>query len=81
MQPLGRLSRIAGHALIVPLPMPMVFSVRNYVRAAWISLLDWDWDGGRIARLALNVPGDPVVGYSGLSWWCPGAVSPNWRFA
>ena len=34
MQPLGRLSSIAGRALIMPPPMPMVFSVRNYVRAA-----------------------------------------------
>ena len=67
MQPLGRLSRIAGRALIVPPPMPMVFSVRNYVHAARILSLDWDWDGGRIARRALNVPGDPVAGYSGLA--------------
>ena len=50
MQPLGRLSRIAGRALIMPPPMPMVFSVRNYVRAARISSLDWDWDGCRVAR-------------------------------
>ena len=81
MQPLGWLSRIVGRALIVPPPMFVVFSMRNYVRVAQISSLDRDWDGGRIARRALNVPGDPVVGYSGLSWWCPGAVSPNWRFA
>ena len=67
MQPLGRLSRIAGRALIVPPPMPMVFSVRNYVRAARILSLDWDWDGGRIARRALNMPGDPIAGYSGLA--------------
>ena len=49
MQPLGRLSRIAGRALIVPPPMPMVFSVRNYVDVARGLSLDWDWDGGRIA--------------------------------
>ena len=67
MQPLGRLSRIAGRALIVPPPMPMVFSVRNYAHVAWISLFYWDWDGGRIARRALNVPGDPVAVYSGLA--------------
>ena len=64
---LGPLRRIVGRALIVPPPMSMVFSVRNYVRAARLSLLDWDWDGGRIARRALNVPGDPVAGYSGLA--------------
>ena len=52
IQPLGRLSRIAGRALIMPPPMPMVFSVRNYVRAAQISSLGWDWDGGRIASQA-----------------------------
>ena len=67
MQSLGRLSRIAGRALIVPPPMLMVFSVRNYVRVARISSLDWDWDEGRIARRALNVPGDPIAGYSGLT--------------
>ena len=67
MQPLGRLSRIAGRALIVPPPMPMVFLVHNYVRVARISSLDWDWVGGRIARRALNMPGDPVAVYSGLA--------------
>ena len=67
MQPLGRLSHITGHALIVPPPMPMVFSVHNYVRVARISLLDWDWDEGRISRRALNVPGDPIAVYSGLA--------------
>ena len=67
IQPLGRLSRIAGRALIVPPPVLMVFSVCNYVRAARISLLDWDRDGGRITRRSLNVPGDPVAGYSGLA--------------
>ena len=36
--------------------------MRNYGRAVQISLLDWDWDGGRIARRAQNVPGDPVEG-------------------
>ena len=50
-----------GCALVVPPPVPMVFLVRNYVRAAQISSLDWDLDGGRIARQALNVPGDPVA--------------------
>ena len=35
--------------------MPMVFSMHNYVRAARILSLDRDWDGGRIARRALNV--------------------------
>ena len=67
IQPLGRLSRIVGRALVVPPPMPMVFSVRNYVRAAWISSLDWDWDGGRIARRALNMPCNLVAVYSGLA--------------
>ena len=64
IQPLGRLSRIAGRALIVPPPMSMVFSVRSYVRPTRILSLDWDWDGGRIARRVLNVPGDPVAVYS-----------------
>ena len=48
MQPLGRLSRIAGHAQIMPPPMPMVFLVRNYVRATQISSLDRDWDGAEL---------------------------------
>ena len=56
-----------GRALVVPPPVPMVFLVRNYVRVARISSLDWDWDRGRIARRALNVPGDPVAVYSGLA--------------
>ena len=67
IQPLVWLSHNVGRVLAVPPPMPMVFLVRNYVRVARISSLDWDWDGGRIARRALNVPGDPVAGYSGLA--------------
>ena len=56
-----------GRALVVPPPMPMVFLVRNYVRAAQILPLDWEYAGGQIAIRALNVPGDPVAGYSGLA--------------
>ena len=48
MQPLGQLSRIAGLALIMPPPMPMVFSVHNYVLAARISSFDWYWDGAEL---------------------------------
>ena len=67
MQPLGWLSRIAGRTLIVPPPLPMVFSMRNYVRVTWILSFDWDWGGGQIARRALSVRGNPVAGYSGLA--------------
>lgn len=38
----GRLSRMMDHVIAVPLPVPMVFLVRNYVRAAQILPLDWD---------------------------------------
>ena len=62
-----QLSRIMGRAIAVPPPMPMVSWVRSYVRAAQISPLDWDYDGGRIAIRALNVPVDHVAGYSGLA--------------
>ena len=65
MQPLGRLSRIAGRALIVPPPMPMVFSMRNYVRVTRILPFGWDWGGGRIAMRARNVLGGLVADYSG----------------
>ena len=64
MQPLGRLSRIAGRALIVPLPMPMVFIERSYVREALASHFCEGWGWGRIATPARNVPGGLVVGYS-----------------
>ena len=73
MQPLGRLSRIAGCALIVPPPMPMVFSVRNYVRAARISLLDRDWDGAEFLgelcacqAILLQLTPDSLEGVRGL---------------
>ena len=65
IQPLVWLSHNVMRVLIVPPPMSMVFSMRSYVRAARFSSLHWDWDGGRIARRALNVPGDPVAVYSG----------------
>ena len=47
--------------------MSMEFRVRNYVRASQILPLEWDLDGGRIARRALNAPVDSVAGYSGLA--------------
>ena len=46
-------------------PVPMVFSMRNYVRVARISPFGWDWGGGRIAMRARNVPGGLVADYSG----------------
>ena len=47
------------------LPMPMVFLMRNYVRVARVSPFGWDRGGGRIAMRARNMPGGPVVDYSG----------------
>ena len=46
-------------------PVPMVFSMRNYVRMARISPFGWYWGGGRIAMRARNVPGGLVADYSG----------------
>ena len=45
--------------------VPMEFSMRNYVRVAWISPFGWYWGGGRIAMRARNVPGGLVADYSG----------------
>ena len=58
-----RLSRVLGRVVVVPPPMPMVFSMRNYVRVAQISLFGWYWGGGRIAMRAQNVPGGRVADY------------------
>ena len=62
-----RLSRVLGRAVVVPPspPVPMVFSMRNYVRVAWISPFGWDWGGGCIAMRAQNVPGSLVADYFG----------------
>ena len=46
-------------------PMPLVFLMPNYVRVARILPFGWDQGGGRIAMRARNVPGGPVVDYSG----------------
>ena len=43
--------------------MPMVFSMRNYVRVARILPFGGDWGGGRIAMRAQNVPDGPVADY------------------
>ena len=67
IQPLVRLSHNAGSVLIVPPPMSMVFSMCSYVHVARILSPHRDWDGGRIARRALIVPGDPVAVCSGLA--------------
>ena len=55
-----------GHVVVVPPspPVPMVFSMRNYVRVARILLFGWYWGGGRIAMRARNVPGGLVADYS-----------------
>ena len=42
-------SRIVDHHLVMPLSMPIVFSVHSYVHAARMLPLDRDWDGGQIA--------------------------------
>ena len=60
-----RLIRVLGRAVVVtPPPMPMVFSMRNYVRVARISPFGLGRDGGRIATRAQIVPGGLVADYS-----------------
>ena len=48
-----------------PPPVPMVFPKHSYVRATLVLQVREGWGWGRIAMLALNVPGGLVVGYSG----------------
>ena len=57
----GRSSRIMDHSLAMPPSLPMVFSVRSYVRAVRMLLLGWDWDGGQIASRALDELGCPAA--------------------
>ena len=61
-----RLSRVLGHAVVVPPspPVPMVFLMHNYVRVARISPFGWDWGGGRIATRVQIMPGGLVADYS-----------------
>ena len=61
-----RVNRTVDRLTIAPPLMPMVFCVRNCVRAARM-LPELDWGGGRAASRALGVPGNPVAGYSGLA--------------
>ena len=42
------------HNLVMPPSLPMVFSVRSYVRAVRMPPFDRDWDGGQIASQALD---------------------------
>ena len=53
------LSRVLGHAAVVPPspPVPMVFLMRNYVRVARTLSFGWDRGGGRIATRAQIAPG------------------------
>ena len=46
-------------------PVPMVFSMRNYVRVARILPFGGVWGRDRIAMQARNVPGGLAVDYSG----------------
>ena len=48
-----------------PLPMPMVFPERNYVRVVLVSQFHEGWGWGRIATRARDMPSGLVVGYSG----------------
>ena len=67
-QPLVRFKPRFGRAVMVPLPfVPMVFPEHSYVCASLVSQVREGWGWGRIATLALNVPGGLGVGYSGCA--------------
>ena len=56
-----RSTRIVDHKVGMPPSVPMVFSVRSYVRAVRMPPLNRDWDGGQIANRAPDEPSCPVA--------------------
>ena len=51
-----RSSHIVDHNLVMPLYLPMVFSVRSYVCMVRMLPFGWDGDGGRIASITPDEP-------------------------